>query len=184
MSSLTSKLDTSRLRAQCERIRARLPVVIAERMKTIAAEAVEQIDVGGSYRGGRAYNAIDRLRARFVPVTLKHIRREQWPDVAGLYYGRVPMVTRRGVKVNRVWVDSNKLDALRTRIIARIARQLKDPEQWRIAITADEDEVRVSITKQGRASKSDLELVAALTRQIKAMFAEHATAMLYAALAE
>lgn len=183
MSTATVRLRTDALRARLARIRERLPDVLEARMKKIAAEAVEQIDVPGSWSGGRAYNAIDSLAARFVPVTLKHVRREQWPDVAGLYYGRVPWVTRKGVKVKRVWVDAAKLADLRQRIIRRLARQIKDPKQWKISVTAVEGEVRVRIVKQGRAGNRDRQIAAALTRQIQAMFAEQATAVLYEALA-
>lgn len=182
MSTATVRLRTDALRARLARIRTRLPDVLEERMKRIAAEVVEQIDVEGSWRGGRGYNALRSLSARFVPVTLKHVRREQWPDVAGLYYGRVPWVTRNGVKVKRVWVDAAKLADLRQRIIQRLARQIKDPSQWKISVAAHRESVRVEIVKQGRASKRDRQIAEALTRQIKAMFAEQASATLYEAL--
>lgn len=70
--------------------------------------------------------AIDRdLAAIFVPVRLKHERREQWPDVEGIHAGRFGSGSRAGKSLTRgraqaYYVDVIKLRALRRLLFARV----------------------------------------------------------------
>lgn len=70
--------------------------------------------------------AIDRdLAAVFIPVRLKHKRRERWPDVAGIHDARFRSSSRSGGKLTRgqaqaYYVDVLKLRALRRTLFGRV----------------------------------------------------------------
>lgn len=70
--------------------------------------------------------AIDRdLSAVFVPVKLKHQRKERWPDVEGIHDARFRSGSRFGKKLTRgraqaYYVDTIKLRALRRLLFSRV----------------------------------------------------------------
>ncbi|HSV73463.1 MAG TPA: hypothetical protein VLH79_06865 [Chthonomonadales bacterium] len=72
--------------------------------------------------------AIDRdLAAVFIPVQLKHQRRERWPNVAEIHSARFRSGSRFGKKLTRgraqaYYVDVVKLRALRRQLFARVGK--------------------------------------------------------------
>ena len=183
MSKVTVSFPTSRLRARLASLRRQLPIVVATRLKSIAEKSFERHLAGlPSGEKGRVHNAVRRLNAVFVPVTLKHRRREKWPDLWPIYQARIVRreATYRGQR--RFWVDRTKLEALRLRVLKTSVRRL-DPQQWRIVVTAVDGGVHVRLFKKGRRTKADAEAASAIVSLIHRAFAEESSAMLYEAMA-
>ena len=189
MSTFTSRLDVSRLRAKCRRIRERLREVAADRMQEIAARAIEKryspwtLQEMATNDPGMLYGRIQKLDAVFIPVTLKHQRREQWPDLWPIYQAMIVRRQDSYLGRYRFWVDRAKLSALRAKVLRRATRRL-DPEQWRVVVTPAWGAVRVRVIKQGRRAKGDAKAAAEIVSIIERIFAEEASAILYAALAD
>lgn len=76
----------------------------------------------------RGESAIDSdLSALFIPVPLKGLREEQWPDVAGIHGQIFRTAKRPGKRIRRggradYYVDERKLNALRKVLFARIGK--------------------------------------------------------------
>lgn len=188
MSTLTTRLDLSRLRARLQRAREMLPRIVAAEMKVIAERALEQRYFGGLKTAavedrGILHGRLQKLGAVFVPVTLKHVRREQWPDLHPIYDARVRRRQSSYQGRSIFWVDEVKLDALRREMLQNLLKKGLARGTWKIHLRADFGDIRVTVVKQGRSTRSDHRVAAEMTALMQAMFAERASAMLYRALA-
>src|SRR5687768_14047032 len=142
MSRFSMRLDTRAMRDKIREIRERIPGIVASGLKVIAERALEEryaqyggLQAAAEWRG-EVYGRLSKLDAVFVPVKLKHVRREQWPDLQPIFDARVRRKQETYMGRRRFWVDEVKLDALRRQQIAKRMRQLSGGE-WRIRIKVD-----------------------------------------------
>ncbi|MEQ1862330.1 MAG: hypothetical protein ABMA13_20620 [Chthoniobacteraceae bacterium] len=179
------KIDTSNFLRKKRRFDRALAQEAGVACRQLAEDALEQ---RYTYKGridieGGAYSRIQGLNAVFVPVTLKHQRREMWPNLRPIYDARV----RRGQRTYQgrefFWVDENKLAALRQELLARGARKLS-AGTWTIDVTQSYHSLRVTIRKRGKFARGDRETVEDIKAHIRAHFAEVATSVLRYALRE
>lgn len=189
MSRATFKLPTSTLRAKIQRVREALPRLVAAGLQQIAEESIEQ-RYGGALGGlkesvewdrGMIHGRVQKLHSLFVPVTLKHVRREQFPDLRAVYEAMVKrkQSTYRGRY--RFWVDRNKLAAFEHEILSRSLRRLSSGA-WKITLTPYSGDMRVTVRKKGRSTKADKAAAAEVVAVMQSIFAARASAILYAAL--
>lgn len=178
-------LNYRRFAQKKQRFERALAAATSRAVLRLAEEALEERYVwkGKLDLEGGAYGRLERLGAVFVPVTLKHQRRERWPDLQPIYNAMI----RRGQSSyhgNRLfWVDKEKLDALRERLIAGAARNLS-PGEWEITLSQSYHDLRVTIRKRGRATAADARAVEVMKNYIQGHFAEAATGILRRALRE
>lgn len=187
MSKATFKLPTAQIRAKIQRIREAFPRVVAAGLQQIAEEALaERYGSGGAKEAaewdrGMVHGRLRKLDALFVPVTLKHVRREQFPDLRLVYEAMVKRKQHTYRGRSRFWVDATKLASFERELLARSLRRLS-AGKWKISLGTAWGDIRVSVRKQGRITKADKAAAADVVRVMKSIFAARASAMLYDAL--
>lgn len=188
MSQITARLDLSPIRARIQRIREKLPVVVASAVEKIAHDSLEQRYFGGpkaAAQGGDRgimHGRIKKLGAIFIPVKLKHRRREQWPDLRPIYEAMVVRGQSSYMGRRVFWVDERKLANLRRDVLRKAMKGRVARGEWKIQLRPKVGEIAVTIERRGRVSRADQKQAAELTKLMKEMFAERASAVLYQAL--
>lgn len=165
---LSVRISTDGLKRRIGRVKGELPREAETALRALAAEAIDQIE---DARTGERRAFIERQIARqlaaiFVPVTLKHRRRELWPDLAGLYRARIIRGQRTVGGRKRFYVDEQKFDALFRELVRRaLARQHQGDFEVRF-VTTSERRYRVEIIKRGgRLGAREKAVMIAFARQ-------------------
>lgn len=136
-----------------------------------------------SQDAGAAFNRWQSLSSVFIPVTLKHKRREQWPNLSPIYTARVLRGQSTYQGREKFYVDERKLDALRERINAQSFGRLS-PGEWQISITRADFGLRVRVQKRGQTLPGDERTALHIAARIRARFAEIAAGLLRDAIQE
>lgn len=179
MSSAICKLDIASLRKQLEDLRENFVHLVADGLEKMAVKAIDQRYQGGVKEAagpygdtGALYGRLDKLNSRLIPVTLKNVRPERWPDIEAV-------VKRRGVgKTRYFYVDRVKLAAFhRKQLSKRLARL--GGAGWSIRVKIDGDYfVEVSIIKNGAMTKADRYAADALEAAMWRIFSDNASGII------
>lgn len=166
---LSVRIKTSGLRRKIQAVRGAVPREAERQLRALADQAVKLVESAAiGQKQAFLQRAIDRqMKSIFIPVTLKHVRRERWPSLAPIYQARIVQNQRTYQGRKRFWVDASKEKALRDELMRRaLARHGQANYEVRFVATWDR-RYRVEIVKRrgGRISRRDLAVMIAYARQ-------------------
>lgn len=166
---ISVRIQVRGLRRKIERVRAELPGAAAEALGALAGEAVQMIE--GADPTQRERFILRALRRQFewvfIPVVLKHVRREMWPDLMAIYRARILRGQRTWQGRKRFHVDHRKEEALLEKLLARaLARHTATTFEVRFVGTSDRRyRVEIVKTRGGKLSARDSAVMIAFARQ-------------------
>jgi len=149
---ISVRISIDGLKRKIGRVRGELPRAAETALRALAAEAIGAIEAAPeSERRDFIERHIGRqLTAIFVPVALKHKRRELWPDLEALYRARILRGQRSVGGRKRFYVDEGKEDALFAALVRRALARRRDG-QWEVRFVVTSDRrYRVEIIRRTR----------------------------------
>lgn len=151
------RIDTSGLQRKISRVQGLIAEEAEGALRQLASEAIDLIE--GSADGERRRYVAKALERQFnwvfIPVILKHVRREMWPDLMAIYRARIVRGNRTYQGRKRFHVDHLKEEALFEKLLARaLARHTRSSYEVRFVQTSDR-KWRVEIVKTGGGKVDD-----------------------------
>jgi hypothetical protein len=135
------RLDITVLKRKVKRLTGEdLPAEIESNMLQLGEACIAQIlRVPRAEREARIRRALERqFKSVFVPVVLKHVRPEKWPNLQPIYRARIIQHHKRFQGRKRFYVDEAKEQALFDRLLRRaLSRDSEEVYTFRFLPTSD-----------------------------------------------
>lgn len=128
------------LQRKVEILKRELPKEAERALRGLAQEAVALVrDAPEADKRALVTRQVERsLDAVFIPVQLKHKRREAWPTLAPIYQARIVRGQRTYQGRKLFWVDQTKRDDLAAQLIAHgIEKRAQHRYEVRFVATSD-----------------------------------------------
>jgi hypothetical protein len=149
---LKVRLNIDNLRRKIARAKQELPAEIERALRDLADEAVRLLQ-SAPPESRRAY--IKRQLGRqfssiFIPVRLKHERKERWPDLAAVYRARIVQGRATFEGRRRVSVDAQKEFALFDSLMRRAMAEPAGKDFFEVRfVRIGNNRARVEIARRG-----------------------------------